>query len=284
MKKLFIVLILSAFLTPAFCQEENSGSALVESTFTTGNLIDNATIMSPPKGRIELQIQHRFSLIESIDDLFGIYGSANTRIGLNYGITDRIMVGLGTTKDYKLQDLNWKILLLRQTSDNSMPISLSYYGNIVAELTEESNFGPAESFKEMHRLSYFTQLILARKFSEKISLQVAPSMVYYNAVPRYSDTTGYKNMNFAISAGGRYNVFGNHSLILEYDQLITKQDLDNQPKPNLSLGWEIGTPTHAFQIFVANYNMIINQKNLLFNANDFAKGDYLFGFNITVRF
>jgi hypothetical protein len=113
---------------------------------------------------------------------------------------------------------------------------------------------------------------------------VAPSMVYYNAVPRYTDTTGYKNMNFAISAGGRYNVFGNHSVILEYDQLLTKQDLEVQPKPNLSIGWEIATPTHAFQIFVANYNMIINQKNLLFNANNFAKGDYLFGFNITVRF
>jgi hypothetical protein len=91
-------------------------------------------------------------------------------------------------------------------------------------------------------------------------------------------------MNFAISAGGRYNIFGNHSIMLEYDQLLTKQDLDDQPEPNLSLGWEIGTPTHAFQIFVANYNMIINQKNLLFNTNDFAKGDFLFGFNITVRF
>jgi hypothetical protein len=284
MKKLFIVLILSAFLTPAFCQEDASGSAAVESTFTTGTLIDNQTIMTPPKGGLELQIQHRFSLIESIDNLFGIYGSANTRIGLTYGITDRLSVGLGTTKDYKLQDLNWKYVILRQTSDNSMPVSLAYYGNIVAELTEESNFGPTDSFKQMHRLSYFTQLIVARKFSEKISFQVAPSMAYYNAVPRYTDTTGYKNMNFGLSVGGRANLFGNHSLILEYDQLLTRQELDEQPKPNLSLGWEIGTPTHAFQVFVANYNLIINQKNLVFNTNDFAKGEFLFGFNITVRF
>jgi hypothetical protein len=284
MKKLFIVLILSVILTPVFCQEENSGAAVVEGTFTTGSLIDNQTIMTPPKGGLELQIQHRFSLIESIDDLFGIYGSANTRIGLTYGISDRWSVGLGTTKDYKLQDLNWKYVILRQTSDNSMPVSLAYYGNIVAELTEESNFGPTETFKQIHRLSYFTQLIVARKFSEKLSIQVAPSFVYYNSVPRYTDTTGYQNMNFAVSVGGRYNVFGNHSVILEYDQLLTKQDLDVQPKPNLSLGWEIGTPTHAFQVFVANYNLIINQKNLVFNSNDFAKGDFLFGFNITVRF
>lgn len=284
MKKLFIVLILSAFLTPVFCQEEAKSSDPVESTFSTGYLIDNQTVATPAKGKLELMIQHRFSIIEDIDDLFGIYGSANTRLGLSYGITNRLMIGVGTTKDYKLQDLSWKYLILQQTQDNSMPLSLSYYGNIVAELTTEDNFGPTDSFKQIHRFSYFTQLIAARKFNDKLSLQVAPSVAYYNAVPRYSDTTGYKNLNFALSVGGRYNIFGNHSVIVEYDQLLTKQELDVQPKPNLSIGWEIATPTHAFQIFVANYNMIINQKNLLFNTNDFAKGDYLFGFNITVRF
>jgi len=284
MKKLFIVLILSAFLTPVFCQEEAKSSDPVESTFSTGYLIDNQTVATPAKGKLELMIQHRFSIIDEIDDLFGIYGSANTRLGLSYGITNRLMIGVGTTKDYKLQDLSWKYLILQQTQDNSMPLSLSYYGNIVAELTTEDNFGPTDSFKQIHRFSYFTQLIAARKFNDKLSLQVAPSVAYYNAVPRYSDTTGYKNLNFALSVGGRYNIFGNHSVIVEYDQLLTKQELDVQPKPNLSIGWEIATPTHAFQIFVANYNMIINQKNLLFNTNDFAKGDYLFGFNITVRF
>jgi hypothetical protein len=74
------------------------------------------------------------------------------------------------------------------------------------------------------------------------------------------------------------------ALILEYDQLLTKQKLDEQPKPNLSIGWEIGTATHTFQIFVANYSQIINQRNLVFNTNNFADGEYLVGFNITVRF
>jgi len=78
----------------------------------------------------------------------------------------------------------------------------------------------------------------------------------------------------------------NHSLLFEYDQLLTKQDLADvdHPKPNLSLGWEINTGTHAFQVFAANYSNIINQHNLLYNSNDFADGEFLFGFNITVRF
>ena len=287
MKKALIVLILSAFLTPAFCQEASQaqeGSKAIRNTFGAEILIDNQTISTPFKGSLELEIHHRFSRITSYHDLFGIYGSANTRIGLNYGITDKLMVGAGTTKDYKLQDVQVKYILLQQTEDNKMPISVSLYGNMVADLRTDDAFGPAASYKAIHRLSYFSQVIVARKINDMFSVQVAPSFAYFNSVPRTSDTTGYKNANFGVSAGVRANLFGAHSLILEYDQLLTKQQLDLQPKPNLGLGWEIGTPTHTFQVFVTNYSQIINQRNLVFNTNDFTKGDYMVGFNITVRF
>lgn len=287
MKKFLFVLSLSLFLSSLYAQEATQTqekSKPVRFVFGTSILIDNQTVATPYKGGLELEIQHRFSLIENYHNLFGIYGSANTRLGLNYGITDRLMVGIGTTKDYKLQDLEWKYLILQQNEDNTMPVSLSYYGNMVADLRTSDQFGPPTSYKKIHRLSYFTQLILARKFGEKVSLQVAPSLTYFNSVPQFSDSTGYKNLNLGLSAGARVNVFGAHSLLLEYDQLLTKQNIDEQPKPNLSLGWEISTATHTFQIFAANYNQIINQRNLLFNTNDFTKGDYLIGFNITVRF
>jgi hypothetical protein len=286
MKKALIVLMFSTFMTTLFGQEEApaKSSDPVRFTFGTGLLVDNQTIATPYKGGLELEIQHRFSLIENYHNLFGIYGAANTRMGLNYGITDRLMIGAGTTKDYKLQDLQWKYLILRQTEDNSMPFSLSYYGNIVFDLQAEEAFGPEESYREIHRLSYFTQLILARKLSEKISVQVAPSLAYFNSVAQPTDSTGFKNLNFGLHVGAKASLFGNHSLILEYDQLLTKQDFDVQPKPNLSLGWEIGTATHSFQVFAANYSQIISQRNLVFNTNDFAEGEFLFGFNITVRF
>jgi Membrane bound beta barrel domain (DUF5777) len=289
MKKIFIIFILSLFLSPLFAQEEAQAqekSAPVRFTFSTETLIDNQTVATPYKGGLEMQIQHRFSLIKDIHDLYGIYGSANTRIGLNYGITDRLMIGAGTTKDYKLQDISWKYLFLRQTEDNSTPVSLSYYGNLVIDARNEDAFGPSSDFKQMHRLSYFTQLIIARKFSEKISAQIAPSLLYMNTVKRLSDAIGYKNLNFGLHAGGRANLFGNHSLMLEYDQLLTKQDTGEglaQPKPNLAFGWEISTATHSFQVFATNYNLIIPQYNLLYNTKT-AGGDYMFGFNITVRF
>lgn len=286
MKKILIVLSLSFCISSLFAQQDSTSgkSKPVRFTFGTSILIENQTGATPYKGGLEMEIHHRFSLIKNYHDLFGIYGSANTRLGLNYGITDRLMIGAGTTKDFKLQDIQWKYQILQQNEDNSMPVSVSYYGNFVADLRTSDAFGPAASYKKIHRLSYFNQIIIARKLTDKISLQVAPAVIYYNSVPQLTDSTGYKNLNFVVSAGARINLFGAHSLILEYDQLLTKQNLDVQPKPNLSLGWEIGTATHTFQIFATNYNQIISQRNLLFNTNDFKKGEYLVGFNITIRF
>lgn len=288
MKKFLILLTLSLSITSLFAQEDTlkqETSKPVRFTFGATTLVDISTVETVYKGGLELEIRHRFSLIDNYHDIFGIYGSANTRIGLNYGITDRFMVGVGTTKDYKLQDVQWKYLILRQTEDNNMPVSLSYYGNMAINLSPEANFGPTESFRQIHRLSYFTQFIVARKLNNILSLEVAPSLAYFNSVPQNVDSTaGYKNLNLAISAGARANLFGAHSLIIEYDKLLTKQDIAVQPKPNLSLGWEISTATHTFQIFVANYDQIIPQQNLVFNTNDWRTSQWLIGFNIHVRF
>ncbi len=279
MKKLLSVLLGFILVLPVIAQED-SDEKPVRSPFETSILIDNQTIVSPIKGGFDLQIYHRFGLINAngISDIYGIYAPSNIRLGVSYGVTDRIMIGGGSTKDYKLQDLQWKYAILQQTRSNSMPVSLSYYGNVVLDARSNDNFGPEKQYRDIHRLSYFTQLILARKFNLKYSAQVAPGFIYYNSVP-----DGYQNANLSIHAGGRARVLGSASIIAEYDQLLTAQD-GFDPKPNLAAGIEIGTATHCFQVFLANYSGIVNQRNLLFNSNDLAEGDFLLGFNITVRF
>ena len=280
MKNLFSILILAMFIFPVFSQEGSDDDMPVRPPFETSILIDNHTTVSPYKGGFEFEIHHRFGTVSNgITDIYGIYAPSNIRLGLNYGITDKLMIGAGTTKDYKLQDLQWKYALLQQTKSGSMPVSVSYYGNVVLDARSDDNFGPEEQFNQMHRFSYITQLIVSHKINFKYSVQLAPSFLYFNSVE-----TGYKNANFGVSAGGRAKVLGGASIIAEYDQLLTKQDIETQPKPNLSLGVEFGTATHAFQVFIANYSQIINQRNLLYNTNDFAEGDFLLGFNITVRF
>lgn len=285
MKSFYLLALLFFLGLPLLAQDEVKEEAQqdlpVRAPFETSILIDNHNVVSPLKGALEFEIHHRFGVVTNgIEDIFGIYAPSNIRMGLNYGITDRIMVGFGTTKDYKLQDFQGKYAIMQQTRSGKVPVSLSFYGNMVIDAREEDAFGPEESFKSIHRLSYFSQLMVARKFSDKFSLQAAPGFAYFNAVPE-----GYKNANLAFHAGGRARVIGMNSIIFEYNQLLTKQEDENlQPKPGLSAGIELGTATHCFQIFVSNFYNIINQYNLLYNTNDFFSGDLHLGFNITVRF
>ncbi len=263
---------------PLKAQEEDTQDYPVRSVFETTALIDNQTTEGLFKGMMQLEIQHRFSEIKDISDLFGIYGTANTRMAMNYGITDNIMIGFGTTRNSKLQDLEWKVKLLKQTTSGKMPISLSYYGNVVLDARSKDSFGPEESYREIHRLSYLTQIIVSRKFSDRFSAMISPSFAYFNAVD-----VGMKNANLSLNAGVRANVIGSSSIILEYDQPLLQHDaFDIQP--NLGAGIEIGTSTHAFRVFVSNYNYIVKQKNMAYNQNNPFDGDFHFGFNISVRF
>jgi hypothetical protein len=276
-KTIYNLLLLLLMLFPAWgmCQEE---SEPVMFTFESGLLIENQTIETPYPGTLEFNIHHRMGMVDNgISDLFGIYGASNIRLGLNYGVTDRIMVGFGTEKDRKLQEFQWKYAILKQTTDNSMPVSLSYYGNWVINAQDKSNFGPAETYRFIHRMSYLTQFIVARKFSENISLQIAPSFAYFNSVePDVEHITG------SVMGGGRIKFTPSMAFIFEYEQPLVESEAI-EVKPNLAGGIEIGTATHAFQVFVTSYKGIVKQYDLLYNTNDFTEGKLLVGFNITAR-
>jgi len=247
--------------------------------FETNTLIDNQTSVTPYKGSLSMEIQHRFSQIKEISDIFGIYGSANTRLGLTYGITDKIMVGFGTTRTNKLQDLEWKYNFLTQKQSWKVPLSMTYYGNVVLDARDSKYFGPEPKFA--YRLSYLTQLIMSMRIGEWFSYQVAPTFVYFNAVPE-----GYRNENLSVNAGLRFQVLGFHSIILEYDQPLLQPTGDNAKTiyPNVALGLEIGTSTHSFRVFASNYNSIVKNHDVAFNDRNPFDGDFQFGFNITIRF
>ncbi|MCJ7758799.1 MAG: DUF5777 family beta-barrel protein, partial [Gillisia sp.] len=198
----------------------------------------------------------------------------NIRIALSYAIHERLTVGFGTTKDNRLQDFNWKAALLRQTRSNSMPVSVSYYGNFTIDARRKELIDRIQD-----RYSFFNQLIIAKKFGQKLSLQIAPSYSHYNAVDR---DAGLKNDMISIAFGGRAKISPQTAIIFDYSQPITSFDSD--PKPGISLGAEFATSGHSFQIFVTNYWNIVQQKNYMTNDNDFFNGDVMVGFNITRRY
>ena len=174
-----------------------------------------------------------------------------------------------------MQDFNWKAAIFRQTRSNKVPVSVSYYGNFTVDMRDADNF-----FVEQHRYSYFNQLVIARRFSPNVSLQLAPSVSHFNLVG-----TGMENDRIAIAFGGRFKISPQTSLLFDYSQPITQFE-DPDPDvdlnlPGISLGVEFATSAHAFQLFITNQNGIVPQYNYMKTTNDFFNGDILFGFNIT---
>lgn len=264
-------------------EQEQPDNRPVRGWFDAAQLIDNPTPVTPAKGSLELIIHHRFGNIKEnkFDDVFGLYASSNIRMGFNYGVTDKLMVGIGTERDRKLQDLNWKYAVLQQTRSGSIPVSLSYYGNVALDARGKEFFGPEENYRYIHRLSYFTQFIVARKFNEVLSLQVAPSFMYFNALDRK-----YSNYNVGVAAGGKIKFNPTWGATFEYSQAYITSDEENAftPKPSFAFGFEKGTATHAFQVFAASYRSIVPQYNMAMNEAEFFKGGISLGFNVTVRF
>lgn len=258
--------------------------SFVRNTFDGNFLIDNQTVMVPVKGTFEFDIQHRFGTVNNgISDLYGIFAGATMRLGFSYAPIKNLQVGFGACNDRMQVDWNLKYALLKQTRDGSIPVSITYFGNAVMDTRKKD---PTTLFvTTADRFSFFNQVIFARKISEKLSVQVSPSLSHFNNVPGYLDANDkiqpqMKNDHWAISFSGRYKIAPKTAIIANYDQPLTQHPMDN-PHPNLSFGLEMSTSGHTFQIFAGNYSSILPQNNNVLNQNDFTKGQFLIGFNIT---
>ncbi|HET9432535.1 MAG TPA: DUF5777 family beta-barrel protein [Chitinophagaceae bacterium] len=252
----------------------------VKNTFESVWLIDNQTVMVPVKGTLEFDIQHRFGTVENgKKDVWGIFAPSNIRLGMNYSPINKLYLGAGLTKEKIQIDLNAKYALLQQTP-GTMPVSVTYFGNMVIDTRDDSYFE-----NDVDRLSYFNQLLIARKISDKFSAQIAPSFSWFNNVEAYIDSKGEEqpkmnNGHFAISVAGRYKITPRSAIIAGYDQPLTQHPTNN-PHPNICFGYEITTSSHAFQIIVGNYYSILPQYNNVYNPNDYTEGQFLIGFNIS---
>ncbi|HEX5000870.1 MAG TPA: DUF5777 family beta-barrel protein [Bacteroidia bacterium] len=294
---IFLITAMSGFFlvtVPTFAQQEDSvataleeGNKPVRQPFESTWLIDNQTTVVPRKGTLEFMIQHRFGTIyNGIKDMYGLYGSgANIRLGLNYTLFENLgfgslkgdlSIGFGSTKNGMIQDFNLKYGFLQQTRSGRVPVSITYYGNVAIETQYKTEDLPNGNGSD--RLSYFNQIIISRRFSPALSVQVAPSISHYNVVEPTMN-----NDHIAVAVGGRYKFSPQSAILINYDQPITEHQ-DGNPQFNVSAGIEIATSAHAFQVFISNYPYIVQQKNNMFNQPNSAHEwyqDLFIGFNIT---
>ncbi len=301
-----LAIMLLCIQTFAVAQEmevssETTQKKRVKNTFESVWIIDNQTVIVPVEGTFEFDIAHRFGTMRNgTTDLWGLFAPSNIRFGVSYVPIKNLCVGVGLTKDRMILDGSLKYALLQQTKDSwEMPVSLTYYGNMSYDMKEDPDHSLyREKYDFTDRLRFFNQILIARKITDKFSVQVGPSLSHQNFVYGYkkqvdSATTEIagemKHDHFAISVAGRYKVTESMALIANYDQPITKHTTGN-PNPNISFGIEMATSGHAFQIFIGNYSYLNPQRNNLFNRNDpldEAKAydsffdTFLIGFNIT---
>jgi hypothetical protein len=256
----------------------------VKNTFEGNYLIDEQTVMVPIKGTFEFDIQHRFGTVEhGTTDLFGLFATAKMRLGFSYVPISNLQIGFGGTNEKMQVDGNLKYAILKQTKDGSMPVSITYYGNVAADTRKKDNTTLFVTTSD--RFSFFNQVIIARKFSDKLSLEVSPNFSHFNNLEGYLDASGnvmplLKNDNFGVAFSGRYKISDESALIVNYDQPLT-QNPANNPRPNISFGIEMKTSGHDFEIFVGNYSSLIPQNNYVYNQNDFNRNQFLIGFNIS---
>ncbi|MBX3241643.1 MAG: hypothetical protein KIT80_11710 [Chitinophagaceae bacterium] len=267
--------------------EENTAPArkYVKNTFESIWLIDNQTVMVPIKGTFEMDILHRFGTVDNgYKDFYGLFASSNIRLGFNYSLTGRLMTGVAITKSNMTWEGYVKYAILTQTRGNEYPVSLTWYSNMAVETRLKENYIHASD-----RFSYFHQLLIARKINDRISVQVAPSLthmnfVYGQFVDSFIEKSGKirerKHDHLAVSVAGRFRIKEGMYILANYDQPLTRHKTGN-PHPNLSLGLEVTTSSHAFQIFMGNYYFMTPQRNNYYNQNNYRDQQFLIGFNIT---
>ena len=291
MRNFFVTTVISIlmFAIPSSAQDSsllsmlndslNSHSApdAVTSTFKATQIVNTPTIEAPAKRSLQFLIMHRFGKLSAgAYELFGL-DNAEIRFGLDYGLSDRLSIGVGRSSLDKTFDGNFKLKILRQTA-GKMPLSVSWY-----ELLTYTSF-PKKSDKPFltprFRTTYTSELLIARKFSRRLSLQLTPSLIHFNMVATAKD----KNNVFALGFGGRIKITNRMSIDAEYNYLPDNQIISSNVYKSLSLGWEIETGGHVFQLVFTNSRGIIGPYYLAKTAGSWKDGDIYFGFNISRSF
>lgn len=256
---------------------------MVKAPFESGYFIDDQTVALPPAHSLQLIIQHRFGTIQNgFTDLAGIWGGSNIRFGLDFTITKNVLIGVGTTKNKRIQDIQLKYTFLHQRK-GGFPFTMGLYGNMGINCLNKTAFGTA--FKSRDRFSYFGELMIAKRFCKEFSAQLGIAWVHYNIVDssvtkRDWHVNGMHNDNLQISGIGRLKISPQTSIIATYSQSVLTY-VNRKPWPNAGLGIEVSTSTHAFQVFLATAQGIVPQEVAFYNENNPYNGMILIGFNIT---
>jgi hypothetical protein len=276
MKK-FLVPICLFLATMAYSQDDllkDLDSTQVEENYSTATfkalqLVTLQTTKMAAKKEFYFVVSHRFgSVKDGFDSFFGL-DNATTKLGGIYGVTDWLSVSLSRHTLNKMYETGLKYRMMRQ--DANFPVDIVGYSVADINTFLEKDQYPGLEFK--HRITYVQQLLISRKVNEKLSLELVPSFVHKNL---YNPAIERDNQ-FSFGGGGRYKITKRLSVNLEYMHNFDKPEFYKNP---LSVGLDVETGGHVFQLIFTN-SQSMSESGYLTNASgDWGKGDFFFGFNL----
>ena len=247
--------------------EQAESEGYVSATFKSTRVINGHSIETRSNGVLEFIISHRFGTLNSgYDEFFGLDFST-IRLGLEYGLTDDLNIGIGRSSFEKVVDAFLKYRFIRQ-SDN-FPFTATAFTSFARKTVDQTGLEGAD------RNAYTGQILIARKFNSNFSFQVAPTVIQRNLVA----TTEDANLLIAIGMGARYKVSNRIAIVTEYYPQIT--DKSSQFQNAFAVGVDIETGGHVFQLHFTNATQMNERGFIGETTENFWDGDIHYGFNIT---
>lgn len=258
----------------------------VFASFKSTRLVNLHTNEQMKAKHLDFRIQHRFQPMqidkENVYGLYNMFGvdGAVMRLGFEYGVTDKLMMGFGRSNVGKTYDLMAKYKILQQTrGKKSMPISVNYFGNIGINTLEFADKTRNNFFTS--RLSFVNQLIITRKFNDYVSVAITPTMVHQNLV----ETKAQSHDIYAVGLGASVKISRSTRFNFEYIPRLNARDekkLDGtQYYDAFAFGLDIETGGHVFQLHFTNGAGLIEQQFISQNANKLSLNTLRFGFNLS---
>ena len=255
----------------------------VESAFKSLKIVNLESTKLAAKGDFYFIVAHRFGFIDKgFDDFFGL-DNANTQLKFLYGVNDWLTVHIGRSGFQETYDLAAKYRLYAQ-KENGFPVTIVGFNNVAinSELKEEDY----PNLKFENRLSYVAQVLISRKFSDKLSLEIAPSVFHENTLRDILDENNavilpnpQDNTQFAVGLGGRYKLTSRWSVNVDYAAHLNRASQSNYKNP-LSIGVDLETGGHVFQMHFTNAQAMHETGYLGQTVGDWSKGEIAFGFNL----
>lgn len=256
-------------------KQDSAQTVPVTATFKSTRVVNGQSVETMKKKHLDFRISHRFGKLNSGAYQFFGLDQASMRLGFEYGLTDDLEIGVGRSTSQKVYDFFAKYKVLKQTTGaRNIPVSITLFGGTGAATVDKER-----EFQD--KLYYTAQVLVARKFGERLSLQLSPTYLY-RAMP---DVQGDEKVVLAVGIGGRFKLSKRVSLNGEYFYTAREKNTVTAPyHDSMSFGVDIETGGHVFQLHFTNSLGMIEKQFIGETAGSWGKGDIHYGFNISRTF